>query len=154
MRDERGQVLERWYLLTNAPREVAAATLAQWYYWRWRIESFHKLLKSAGLEVEEWQQETAAAIARRLLVGCMACVTVWRLRAQQGPAARACREMLVRLSGRQMKRGVPDTAPALLSGLHVLLTMLDALDHYSLEQLREFARIALPQPRPPGGGDV
>jgi hypothetical protein len=49
---------------------------------------------------------------------------------------------------------VVDTAPALLSGLHVLLAMLDALDHYSLEELREFARIAWPQPRPPGAGDV
>ena len=36
----------------------------------------------------------------------------------------------------------------------VLLAMLDALEHYSLEQLHEFARIALPQPRPPGDGDV
>src|SRR5262249_59231312 len=110
--------------------DVAAVVIAAWYYWRWRIESFHKLLKSAGLEVEEWQQETAAAIARRLLVGCMACVTVWRLRAQDGAAARACREFLVRLSGRQRKRGAEATAPALLSGLYVLLTMLDALEHY------------------------
>jgi hypothetical protein len=153
VRDADGAVLAEWWLLTNV-EGVAAELVATWYYWRWRIESFHKLLKSAGLEVEEWRQETAAAIARRLLVGCMACVTVWRLRAQEGPAARSCRAFLVRLSGRQMKRGVPDTAPALLSGLHVLLAMLDALDHYSLEQLQEFARIALPQPRPPGGGDV
>jgi hypothetical protein len=153
VRDAAGAVLAEWWLLTNV-EGVAAEVIALWYYWRWRIESFHKLLKSAGLEVEEWQQETAAAITRRLLVGCMACVTVWRLRAQEGPAARACREFLVRLSGRQLKRGVSDTAPALLSGLHVLLAILDALKHYSLEQLREFARIALPQPRPPGGEDV
>jgi hypothetical protein len=153
VRDAGGAVLAQWWLLTNVA-EVAAEVIALWYYWRWRIESFHKLLKSAGLEVEEWQQETAAAIARRLLVGCMACVTVWRLRSQEGPAARACREFLVRLSGRQMKRGVVDTAPALLCGLHVLLAMLDALEHYSLEQLHEFARIALPQPRPPDGADV
>jgi hypothetical protein len=153
VRDAAGAVLAEWWLLTNVAG-VAAEVIAEWYYWRWRIESFHKLLKSAGLEVEEWRQQTAAAIARRLLVGCMACVAVWRLRAQEGPEARACREALVRLSGRQMKRGVADTAPALLSGLHVLLTMLDALDHYSLDQLREFARIALPPPRPPGGRDV
>jgi hypothetical protein len=153
VRDGGGAVLAEWWLLTNVGG-VAAERIAGWYYWRWRIESFHKLLKSAGLEVEEWRQETASAIARRLLVGCMACVTAWRLRAQEAPEARACREFLVRLSGRQMKWGRPDTAPALLSGLHVLLVMLDALEHYSLEQLHEFARLALPHRRPPGGGDV
>jgi hypothetical protein len=152
--DATGTMLAQWLLLTNVPAEVEAATLALWYYWRWRIESFHKLLKSAGLEVEEWQQQTAGAITRRLLVGCMACVLVWRLRAEQGPAARSCREFLVRLSGRQMKRGVADTAPALLSGLHMLLSMLDALEHYSPQQLHEFARIALPLPRPPDRRDV
>src|SRR6516164_1184152 len=86
VRDGGGAVLAEWWLLTNA-EGVAAECVALWYYWRWRIESFHKLLKSAGLEVEAWQQETAAAITRRLLVGCMACVTVWRLQAQAGPAA-------------------------------------------------------------------
>jgi hypothetical protein len=151
--DASGAALAEWWLLTNV-EGVAAEQVAEWYYWRWRIESFHKLLKSAGLEVEEWGQQTAAAITRRLLVGCMACVTVWRLQAQAGPAARACREFLARLSGRQRKRGAEATAPALLSGLHVLLAMMDALDHYSLEQLHEFAGIALPHPRPPGGGDV
>src|SRR5262249_38739734 len=48
LRDEQGQVLERWYLLTNVPAAVTAATLALWYYWRWRIETFWKLLKGAG----------------------------------------------------------------------------------------------------------
>jgi hypothetical protein len=151
--DEGGAVLAEWWLLTNVAA-VAAECIASWYYWRWRIESFHKLLKTAGLEVEEWQQETAAAIVRRLLVGCMACVTVWRLQAQVGPAAQACREFLARLSGRQRKRGAAATAPALLSGLHVLLCMLDALEHYSLEQVREFARMASPIVPVPGTGHV
>jgi hypothetical protein len=151
--DAAGTLLAEWWLLTNVG-DVAAALIAEWYYWRWRIESFHKLLKSAGLEVEQWQQETAAAISRRLLVGCMACVTVWRLQAQPGPVAQECREFLVRLSGRQSKRGAAASAPALLSGLHVLLAMVDALEHYSLEQLHEFVRVALPHLRPSGGGDV
>src|ERR1700730_5594644 len=43
LRDEQGQVLERWYLLTNVPAEVEAGTIALWYYWRWRIETFFKL---------------------------------------------------------------------------------------------------------------
>jgi hypothetical protein len=153
VRDAQGAVLAEWWLLTNVTG-VPADRVAEWYYWRWRIESFHKLLKSAGLEVEAWGQETAPAIARRLLVGCMACVIVWRLRADDSPAARACRAFLVRLSGRQLKRGQTDTAPALLAGLHVFLAMLDALDEYTPDELRAFARTAVPHLRPPKDGDV
>ena len=38
VRVARGRVLAVWYLLTNVPAEVDAATIALWYYWRWRIE--------------------------------------------------------------------------------------------------------------------
>lgn len=143
VRDSAGKLLAEWLLLTNV-WDVPSLQIARWYYWRWRIESFHKLLKSAGLEVEEWQQETAAAIAKRLLVGCMACVTVWALQRQTTPAAHECQQFLVRLSGRQMKRSRPVTAPALLAGLHMLLTTLDILEEYNPAQLREYARTAAP----------
>jgi hypothetical protein len=143
VRDGQGTRLAEWLLLTNVGY-VSAAQVACWYYWRWRIESFHKLLKSAGLEVEEWQQETAAAIAKRLLVGCMACVTVWALQRQQTPEAQQCQRILVRLSGRQMKRSRPVTTPALLAGLHVLLTMLSVLEQYSPAELRTLAKTAAP----------
>lgn len=46
------------------------------------------------------------------------------------------RDFLVRLNGRQMKRGKSHTAPALLSGLWMYLAMLDALQQYSPEQLQ------------------
>ena len=100
--------------------------------------------------MEEWQQETAAAIAKRLLVGCMACVTVWALQRQTTPQAQECQQFLVRLSGRQMKRDRPVTAPALLAGLHVLLTMLSVLEKYRPAQLRAYGRIAAPLLRPSG----
>jgi hypothetical protein len=142
--DEQGTLLAEWLLLTNVPA-VPARTIALWYYWRWRIESFFKLLKTAGLEVEEWQQQTATAIAKRLLVGCMACVTVWNLQRQTTPEAKACQQFLVRLSGRQMKRHRPVTAPALLAGLHSLLQMLDILENHSVEQLYAYGQVAAPQ---------
>lgn len=71
-----GRLLAQWLLWTNLPPTVDAATVALWYYWRWRIESFFKLLKSAGQHVEQWQQETAEAIAKRLLVAAQAWVLV------------------------------------------------------------------------------
>jgi len=138
-----GEVLAEWLLLTNV-WNVSAHQIALWYYWRWKIESFYKLLKSAGLEMEEWLQESAGAIAKRLLVGCMACVTVWSLQRQTTPEAENCQRFLVRLSGRQMKRTRPVTGPALLAGLHIFLTMLDVLEHYTPAQLRHFAATAVP----------
>src|SRR5205807_10477295 len=54
VRDAQGQVLACWYLLTNVPQSVLAATIALWCYWRWRIESYFKLLKGAGHQLEHW----------------------------------------------------------------------------------------------------
>ena len=92
VRDAAGRLLAEWLLLTNVPADVAAATVALWYYWRWRIESYFKLLEGAGQQVEHWQQETAEALTRRLLVASMACVLVWRVSRQPGPEGESLRE--------------------------------------------------------------
>ena len=151
IRDDKGRVLATWYLLAHVPESVDAATIALWYYWRWSIETFFKLLKSAGMQVETWQQETASAIAKRLLVASMACVTIWQLARSKHPQADAARHLLVRLSGRQMKRTKPFTMPAMLAGLWILLAMLETLDHYSLDEIRSIATAILPSraARPP-----
>jgi hypothetical protein len=158
VRDEQtGKVLARWLLVTNLPTEVKAATIALWYYWRWRIESYHKLLKSAGQEAECWQQETAQAVARRLAVASMAGVAVWKLARDDSPEAEEFRGVLVRLSGRQMKRGrAPDgtprrpfTEPALMAGLGVLLAALHLLERHDADDLRRMADAALPGLLPP-----
>ena len=118
---------------------VSAGQLAQWYYWRWRIESFFKLLKGAGQQIEAWQQESGLAVAKRLLVVSLACVLVWQLERSTQPEADEVRAVLVRLSGRQMKRNRPHTAPALLAGLWTLLAMLDVLEHYPPPELQRMA---------------
>jgi hypothetical protein len=141
VRDERGRLLAQWLLLSNVEAKVDAATLALWYYWRWRIETFFKLLKGAGHQVEEWQQSSAEAIARRRLVVSMGCVLVWQLGRSEGAAASEMRGVLVRLSGRQMKWGRSWTSPALLAGLWVLLGMLELLEHHDVATLRQWAHI-------------
>ena len=140
VRNGAGKVLAHWLLLTNAPQPITAEHLARCYYWRWRIESFFQLLKSHGQQLAHWQQPTGPAIARRLLIAAMACVTVWQLQADASPRAQELQTLLVRLSGRQMKRTTPVTAPALLSGLWVLLSTLELLDHFSPHQPRQLAR--------------
>lgn len=147
VRDEQGTVLARWLLLSNVPASVDAATLALWYYWRWRIESYHKLLKGAGQQIEQWQQETPEAFARRLAIAAMACTVVWKLARDKTPAAKELRKVLVKLSGRQIERGRtrPDfTEPALLAGLGVLIPMLLLLEQYDLDELRRLTRELLP----------
>ena len=141
VRSNENEVLATWFLLTNVPGNVDAETIALWYYWRWRTETFFKLLKSAGLQAEHWQQGSAAAMTRRLLVASMACVLVWQLARSEHPQAAAARRLLVRLSGRQMKSGVEYTMPALLAGLWVLLAMLEALEDYSLDDLRSLSEV-------------
>src|SRR4051794_23747056 len=54
VRDTNGALLATWLLLTNLPGSVPAERVALWYYWRWRVESYFKLLKGAGLQVEHW----------------------------------------------------------------------------------------------------
>lgn len=143
IRDEDGAVLSQWLLLTNV-WDVPASKIALWYYWRWRIESYFKLLKSAGHEVEHWQQTTAEAIAKRLLIAAMACVVVWHLARDKSAQGAELRDLLVRLSGRQMKYGCDFTEPALLAGLGILIPMLNLLEYYDLNQLKELAADCLP----------
>jgi hypothetical protein len=81
---------------------------------------------------------TVSEIAKRLLIACQACVLVWQLQQQDTPDAQQFKHFLVRLSGRQMKKNHPITAPALFEGLWHFLTLMDTLDHFPLEQLFEF----------------
>jgi len=139
---DEGEILAEWLLMTNV-FAVEASEIALWYYWRWQIECFFKLLKKAGHDLESWQQETGLAIAKRLLVVSMACVVVWEIAAAKGEKAQALRTFLIKLSGRQMKWGKSFTNPALLAGLWVFLSMQEVFDSYSseeLEALRETAQ--------------
>lgn len=148
VRDRRGWRRGRWLLLTNLPASVETATVALWYYWRWEIESYHKLLKGAGQQVEGWLQESAVTFSRRLVVAAMAGVIVWRLARENSAPATEMREVLVRLSGRQMKRGKNQrsfTEPALLAGLGVLISMLDYLRQHDLDDLRRLTQAVLPE---------
>jgi hypothetical protein len=141
-----GAVLAEWWLLTNVASDGAGtATIGRWYSWRWRIESYHKLLKSAGMNAEAWQQETGSAFLRRLCVASMACLTVWHLQRDESPAAAQLRIVLVRLSGRQMKHRVESTAPALLAGLERLLAIDDLMQVMDLEEVLALARRQLPR---------
>ena len=122
--------------------DIESSTIALWYYWRWQVESFFKLLKSAGHQLEAWQQESALAIAKRLLVVSMACVSVWAIAADNSQESTELRTFLIKLSGRQMRHKKEFTNPALLAGLWVFLSMLEIMETYSQEELNSLKATA------------
>lgn len=148
--DETGAVLAEWFLFTSAAPAFDAVTIGRWYAWRWGVESYFKLLKSAGMNAEHWEQHTGAAVAKRLVIASTACLTVWCLQQEPGDEAADVRRVLVRLSGRQMKWGVASTGSALLGGLEKLLAVLDLMASYDLDELRALVRRVLPSLFDPG----
>ena len=143
--DAIGVVRAEWLLLTNVPAAYTAATIARWYAWRWKIESYHKLLKTAGMNAEEWQQESGEAFANRPIVASMACLTVWHLQHDPSEEATRLKAILIRPSGRQMKHRGKDTAPALLAGLEKLLAVVDLLETHDLDDILSLAQRLLPR---------
>ena len=134
--DEENNILAEWLLITNVlDAKVSAQTLATWYYYRWKIESYFKLLKSSGFNLEEWQQKEPIALFKRLLVVSLSCLFVWKLANDSSHNAKEIREFLVLLSGRLIERGKEFTLPALLAGLESYLQMMDVMLLFSHEEL-------------------
>lgn len=66
-----------WKLLTDLPVGSASAAIEKlrWYALRWKIEVFHKILKS-GCRVEESRLRTAERLVRMIAV---CCILSWRI---------------------------------------------------------------------------
>ena len=67
----------RWKLLTDLPVADLASAVEklEWYAMRWKIETFHKVLKS-GCQAEQSTRRTAARLTNLLAV---LCVVGWRV---------------------------------------------------------------------------
>lgn len=72
-----GQEPLEWVLLTNLDISTmeAAERIAKWYSFRWRIEEFHRILKS-GCKAEDCRMQTAAKLIKYLTV---MTVIAWRI---------------------------------------------------------------------------
>jgi hypothetical protein len=145
VRDATGRVLASWLLLTNVSAQMAnAATIARWYYFRWRIESFHKTLKSAGWQLETWLQTNGKRLLVKLLLALGACVSIWALERQSDAESEAFKLLLMQLSGRQTKPGRRVTTSGLLAGLWVLQCAAGPLAHHGLGHLNALLQKHLP----------
>ena len=67
----------RWKLVTNLPVACKADAIEKlnWYALRWKIEMFHKVMKS-GCRVEDSRLQTAARLANLI---AMMCIVAWRV---------------------------------------------------------------------------
>jgi Transposase DNA-binding/Transposase DDE domain len=78
---ERGTPKDRdpivWKLITNLPvtNKAEAIEKLDWYAMRWKIETFHKILKS-GCRAEESKLRTADRLANLI---AMMCILAWRV---------------------------------------------------------------------------
>lgn len=66
-----------WKLITDLPVESLAEAIEklEWYAMRWKIETFHKILKS-GCKVEEARLRTADRLVKLIAV---CCILSWRI---------------------------------------------------------------------------
>jgi hypothetical protein len=143
----------RWLLLTNAPTTFGdASAVARWYYFRWRIESFHKLLKSSGWQIEQWLQRDGSRLFKKLVVALGACVSVWALERREDAQSRSFQRLLMQLSGRQTKRARPVTTSGMLAGLWVLQAALGPLAELGPEKLEHLLATHLPAFAAPSRG--
>jgi hypothetical protein len=145
VRDLNGRVLARWLLLTNVPTGLAdTATIARWYYFRWRIEGMHKLLKAAGWQLEGWLQRDGQRLLTKLLLAFGACASIWALERRRDAESVAFQQLLMGLSGRQTKRGREITTSGLLAGLWVLQAAVEPLARHGPEGLNAMLEDHLP----------
>lgn len=130
------EVVAQWILLSNVfDKTIDAGIIATWYYYRWNIESYFKLLKSSGFNLEEWQQRDPEALFKRLLVVSHTCMLVWRIANDSSQNAKKLRDILIKISGTLMQYGVEYTYPALLKGLESYFATVDLLERFSVEEI-------------------
>ena len=145
VRDSKERVLARWLLLTNVPAALGdTATIARWYYFRWRIETYHKLLKGAGWQLESWLQRDGQGLLVKLMLALGACASIWALERRRDAEAEAFKKLLMQLSGRQTKRNREVTTSGLLAGLWVLQCAVGPLARHGPDELNAMLENYLP----------
>jgi len=75
-----GQEKISWQLVTNVPTECFedAVTRIAWYTQRWKIETFHRTLKS-GCKVEELQSDTAYRLMKLITIYSIIALEIMHL---------------------------------------------------------------------------
>lgn len=134
--NEKNEIVANWKLLTNVfDKKITAETITNWYYYRWKIETYFKLLKTSGFQLESWQQRKPTALFKRLLIVSYACLLVWKIVNNNHKNLDKIKKFLMKLSGTVPSSKNKITASALLKGLWVFLSMIEVLSSYKLDDL-------------------
>lgn len=138
--DKDNKIVATWLLISNLKDNVDDKTIALWYYYRWNIESYFKLLKSSGFNLESWQQVKSEAIFKRLLIASYASLLVWQIEHSNKRNIVEIKKFLVKLSGRLIQRGKVSTSPALLAGIWNFFSAMDIIELYDIDKLLSMKR--------------
>lgn len=122
-----GKLLVQWYLLGNVGTQATAQQIVQWHHWRLAAEPYFTLLKQDIDQLGGCGQPGDVNMLKRLLVAGQASTTVWRLQHAQDSWAEPARNLLLQLTGKQLRseRAVPGAI--IFEGLCKLYVLLDAL---------------------------
>jgi hypothetical protein len=135
---ERGTPVGRpaidWRLVTDLPVGTRAAAVEKlhWYAQRWKIERFHKILKS-GCRAEDARLRTAERLVRLIAVFCILSWRVfWMTMMRRAAPDAAATLALTRMEIVLLDRLVPDKGSARTGGqtLSVYLTKVARLGGY------------------------
>jgi hypothetical protein len=127
----------RWVLLTNlddSAEDVVAA-----YLLRWRVERIFWLSK-LGFRLEEWHQESAERIGRRLLLVQLAAMAVYQLSQQTDPAAVATMHRIALLGGWPGRKNTPIGPTVLMRGLMIFLAAVQLCQQLGKRELLNMAK--------------
>ena len=146
--DERGSPKNRkkieWKLLTDLPVQSRGDAIEklEWYSLRWKIEVFHKILKS-GCRAEDSQLRTAQRLTNLISVFCIVSWRIFWMTMLNRSAPNASPEFVVTKAEIQLlDRLVKDKNPA--------STQRKTLSHYLIKIARLGGYLARANDPPPG----
>lgn len=126
----------RWVLLTNltdSAQDVVGA-----YILRWKVERIFWLEK-LGFRLEDWHQESAERVGRRLLLVQLAAMAVYQLMNQTDPASVELVQRLALLGGWSGRAKTPIGPTVLMRGVMIFIA---AVQLCQLVDKRELFRMA------------
>jgi hypothetical protein len=136
LRQEGAKTL-RWVLLTNLTEP--ATEVVQAYLFRWKIERLFWLTK-LGFRLEQWHQENALRIARRLLLVQLAALMLYQLMQTQEAELHEGVKRLARLGGWSGRERTPIGPTVLMRGALIFLAAVQLCQQLGPPQLLSMAR--------------
>ena len=131
----------RWVLLTNL--QDPALQVVESYLLRWKIERLFWLTK-LGFRLEEWHQENAVRITRRLLLVQMAALTVYQLMQHSDDNSLALAKRLALLGGWSGRDKTPIGPTMLMRGALIFIAAVQLCQQLGKRELFAMAKFLEP----------